>query len=86
MIQRLKQLLFWGVMIGAFYGLLAHHIIIIDFQTYRFLKKKELTLVYTFYFTKDKKIADILQVETLVEAGIKEVLLETGIIPPGSRY
>lgn len=80
MVDRLKQYLLIGLAIAAFYFLLSHHIIFSGPTEFDLLKKQELTLEYTFYSLKNKKMADILRNDKLRDAGIADVLLDRGHI------
>ncbi len=80
MLSRLKQYLFFAIVIGAFYFLLSHHFIFYSFKDFDLLKKKELTLEYTFYSIRQHKPSETLRIEPLRAAGIENILLDRGII------
>ncbi|MFP4036607.1 MAG: hypothetical protein ACLFUE_03710 [Desulfobacteraceae bacterium] len=79
MAQVLKRYAMWALLAGALYFLLSHHFIIVG-STVRLLDKSNLTLEYTFYSTKGKRISTILDVDPLRENGIGEILLDEGLI------
>jgi hypothetical protein len=50
------------------------------------LQKQEMTLEYTFFSIKDKKVANIIQIDPLRRAGIGNVLVELQLITDEERY
>ena len=78
MVNRLKQYFWIGLAIAAFYFLLSHHIIVTSYKDFDLLKKKELTLEYTFYNIGNKHLEEIMRVDMLRDAGIGDVLLKRG--------
>lgn len=80
MLIRLKQYFWIALVIGAFYFLLSHHFIFYTFKEFDLLKKKELTLAYTFYSLQQHPPADTLRIKPLREAGIENIMLERGMI------
>ncbi len=85
MLKRLKQYIFIGLVIFAVYFLLSHHIVFHGTDFF-LLDKEELTLEYTFFSVKDKKVTNILQIDPLRKAGIGNVLVELQIITDDERY
>ena len=77
--QVLKKYLMWAIAAGILYALLSYHFIIVG-RTVKPLKKSELTLNYTFYSTKGKRISTIMAVDELREDGIGEILLDAGMM------
>ena len=82
MISRLKQYFWIVVAIAAFYFLLTHHIIFSSFTDFDLLKKKELTMRYTFYSLKQADPYEVLSNDVLVDAGIEKIMLDRGLITP----
>ncbi len=79
MAQVLKRYAMWAILAGALYFLLSHHFIIVG-NTVKLLKKSDLTLEYTFYSTKGKRVSTILDIEPLRQDGIGEILMDAGLI------
>lgn len=77
--QVLKRYLKWAILAGILYALLSYHFIIIG-RTVKPLKKSELTLNYTFYSTKGKRISTIMDIDELREDGIGEILVDEGMM------
>lgn len=77
--QVLKKYLTWAILAGILYGLLSYHFIIVG-RTIKPLKKSELTLHYTFYSTKGKRVSTIMAIDELREDGIGELLLDAGMM------
>jgi hypothetical protein len=73
----------------AAYGLyfvVAHHFIIdVDNKDFYLLKKSELTLAYTFYNIKDRKIESILKIDDLRRDGIGDLLVELELITEAEK-
>jgi len=63
---------------GAYF-VLDHHFII-DGKDFYLLKKSEITLSYTFYNIKDKKIESIMEIDALRNDGIGDLLVELGML------
>jgi hypothetical protein len=72
---RLKQYLLIALIAFAGYFVLNHHIIFDGKQVY-LLRKTTMHLHYTFYSIKQKKPDTIMQVDTLRDAGIGDLLVE----------
>jgi hypothetical protein len=77
--QVLKKYLTWAILAGILYGLLSYHFIIVG-RTIKPLKKSELTLNYTFYSIKGKRVSTIMAIDELREDGIGELLLDAGMM------
>jgi hypothetical protein len=75
----LKRIVIFGLIVAAFYFLLAYHYIVID-RSVKMLKKSELTLKYTVFSTKGKTTQAVLSVPELWNDGIGDLLLEEGHI------
>lgn len=80
MLSRMKQYFWIAVAIAIFYFLLSHHIIVSSYKEYDFLKKKELTMKYTFYNLNAASVSEALRIQVLREAGIEEVILKRGTV------
>lgn len=78
--KRLKSYVLIALGIGAFYFLLSHHIIFSSFRDFDLLKKEELTMKYTFYSLRSTPIEEILENDTLIDAGIEDILLKRGLV------
>ena len=77
----LKKIVIVGIIVAAFYFLLAYHYIILDnWFPPKMLKKSELTLKYTFFSTKGKTVETVLSVPELWNDGIGDLLLQEGKI------
>ena len=75
--NRLKKLLIWVAAGAAFYFILSHHFILIG-NDVKLLKKSELTLHYTLFSAKGKKIDSIIAIPELRRDGIGQLLLDEG--------
>jgi|GEM_PF-772453 len=85
MLSRIKQYALLGAIVYAFYFLLSHHFIVTGFdidsiQDTRVLKKKELTLKYTFFSLKQASPEKVMQIPELREVGIGDVMIEKGMV------
>lgn len=73
----------------AAYGLyfvVAHHFIIdVDNKDIYLLQKSELTLSYTFYNIKDRKIESIMKIDDLRRDGIGDLLVELGMMTEAEK-
>jgi hypothetical protein len=85
MLKRLKQYFLIGLAIAAVYFFLSRHIVFLGTDFY-LLQKQEMTLEYTFFSIKDKKVANIIQIDPLRRAGIGNVLVELQLITDEERY
>jgi hypothetical protein len=75
--NRLKKLLIWVIAGVAFYFILDHHFILIG-NSVKLLKKSELTLHYTIFSAKGKKIHSIIAIPELRRDGIGQLLVDEG--------
>jgi len=85
MLSRIKQYALLGAIVYAFYFLLSHHFIVTgfdieSFKDTRVLKKKELTLKYTFFSLKQASPEKVMQIPELREVGIGDVMIEKGMV------
>ena len=80
MLSRLRGYLFAALVIGAFYFLLSHHFIFYSLKHFDLLKKKELTLKYTFYSIQQHTPYDTLRIKALRDAGIEDLMVDRGIV------
>ena len=88
MLSRIKQYALIGAVLYAFYFLLSHHFIVTSFDSWdslkqiEILKKKELTLKYTFYSLSQAAPENTMKIPELREAGIGEVMVKLGMVTP----
>ena len=75
----IKRYIGWVILGAALYFLLSYHFIVIG-RGVKLLKKSELTLEYTFFNTKGKRMETILAVEELRRDGIGDLLVQKGMI------
>jgi hypothetical protein len=75
--NRLKKLLIWVAAGFALYFVLGHHFILIG-NSVKVLKKSELTLNYTLFSAKGKKIESIIAIPELRRDGIGQLLVDEG--------
>ncbi len=80
MIARIKQYLLIGAVVGAFFFLLSHHFIFTSLTTFDVLKKKELTLKYTFYSLEQASAEDALRINDLRDDGLGDLMVAKGIL------
>ena len=80
MLSRMKQYFWIAAAMAIFYFLLSHHIIVSSYKEYDFLKKKELTMKYTFYNLSAANVGEALRIEALRDAGIEEVIIKRGTV------
>ena len=86
MLSRIKQYVLLGAVIYGFYFLLSHHFIITSFEglesfkDIEILKKKELTLKYTFYSLKQASPEKVMQIPELREVGIGDIMVQKGMV------
>ena len=76
---RIKQYLLIAIAAIALYFVASNHFIFYGGKIHM-LKKTSLHLNYTFFSLKEKKPANIMQIDTLREAGIGDLLVQLGII------
>ena len=75
----LKSIVFWGLVIGAGYYLMGHHIVFFGWQP-KTLAKAKFTFEDTFTSTTGLNNTQILSNETLRRAGVGALLVEMGRI------
>ncbi|MFC1823735.1 hypothetical protein ACFL9T_13575 [Thermodesulfobacteriota bacterium] len=75
----LKKIVIWGAVAGALYVVLSFHFIIVR-SSLKLLKKSNLSLNYTIFSVKGKKVEKILAIDVLREDGIGDVLVEAGLL------
>jgi hypothetical protein len=75
--NRLKKLLIWVAAGFALYFVLSHHFILIG-NSVKVLRKSELTLDYTLFSAKGKKIESIIAIPELRRDGIGQLLVDEG--------
>jgi hypothetical protein len=76
---RIKQYILIAILAAIAYFIMDHHIIFHG-KDVHLLKKTSLHLHYTFFSLKEKKPANIMEIDYLHEAGIGDLLVELGII------
>ena len=74
-----KRYIWWVILAAVFYFILNYHFIIIG-RGVKLLKKSKMTMEYTFYSTKGKRIETIIAVDELREDGIGDLLVDMGWI------
>jgi hypothetical protein len=79
MLKTLKKYMLWALLGGGFYFLMSHHIIFYG-RDFRLLEKSTLSLEYTFYSLKDKKMSNIMKIDALREDGIGDLLVDFGLL------
>jgi hypothetical protein len=84
MLKTLKKYMIWAVIGGAFYFLMSYHIIFNGKEVY-LLDKATLSLEYTFFSLKDKKMANIMKIDILRDDGIGDLLVEIGMLTDEER-
>ena len=77
--DRLKKMLFWALLVGAFYFVLSNHFIFVG-KDFKILKKSHLTLDYTIFSTQAKSAESILAIDDLRKDGIGKLLVEAGML------
>lgn len=80
MLNKIRNYALIALAIGVFYFLLSHHFIFTSFKDFDLLKKKELTLKYTFFSLKQVTPTTVLRIDELRDAGIEDILLERGLV------
>lgn len=82
--SRIKQYILIAVLgLGGYY-MMSNHFIFYG-RDVHLLKKTSLHLHYTFFSLKEKKPANIMEIDHLREAGIGDLLVELGIINEEQR-
>jgi hypothetical protein len=74
-----KKILIFAAIAAVLYMLLGYHYIIIN-RSVSLLKKSQLSLKYTIFSTKGKRVEAILEIPELWDDGIGELLVEEGKI------
>jgi hypothetical protein len=75
----LKKITFWAVVAAVCYFILSYHFIVVG-NGVKLLKKSNLTLNYTIFSTKHKKLDKILDIDDLREDGIGKILVEAKLL------
>ncbi len=76
--RRITKAIVWIGVGGALYLVSCHHFIYLDGAKVKLLKKKQPTFSHTFFSTSLKTNEMILSDDVLREAGIADLLIETG--------
>ncbi len=79
MLKTIRNYILIAILAYGVYFVIDHHFII-DGKDFYLLKKSELTLSYTFFNIKDKKIESILKIDELRNDGIGDLLVELDMI------
>jgi hypothetical protein len=79
MFKTIRNYILIAIAAYGVYFVLDHHFIM-DGKDFYLLKKSELTLSYTFYNIKDRKIESIMEIDDLRNDGIGDLLVEIGLI------
>ena len=79
MLKTIRNYILIAILAYGVYFVLDHHFII-DGKDFYLLKKSQLTLSYTFFNIKDKKVESILEIDDLRNDGIGDLLVELGLI------
>ncbi len=87
MIQTIKKYILYAILAAIGYFFLDNHIIYCGtgINSFRLLKKSELSLEYTFYSIKSKKIDSIMRIDSLREDGIGDLLVKLGKISEAKK-
>jgi hypothetical protein len=78
-LKTIRNYILIAILAYGVYFVLDHHFII-DGKDFYLLKKSQLTLSYTFFNIKDKKVESILETDDLRNDGIGDLLVELGLI------
>jgi len=78
-LKTIRNYILIAILAYGVYFVLDHHFII-DGKDFYLLKKSQLTLSYTFFNIKDKKVESILEIDDLRNDGIGDLLVELGLI------
>lgn len=76
--RRITKTAVWIGIGGILYVFLSHHFIYFGGKRFELIKKQKLTFHYTFYSASLKPNESILSIDALREAGIADLLVETG--------
>ncbi|MDP2861738.1 MAG: hypothetical protein Q8N95_02990 [Desulfobacterales bacterium] len=79
MLKTIRNYILIAILAYGLYFVVDHHFIM-DGKDFYLLKKSELTLSYTFYNIKDRKIESIMEIDDLRNDGIGDLLVEIGLI------
>lgn len=79
MLKTIRNYVLIAILAYGLYFVVDHHFIM-DGKDFYLLKKSELTLAYTFYNIKDRKIESILEIDDLRNDGIGDLLVELGLV------
>ena len=79
MLKTIRNYILIVILAYGVYFVMDHHFII-DGKDFYLLKKSELTLSYTFFSIKDKKIESIMKIDALRNDGIGDLLVELEMI------
>lgn len=79
MLKTIRNYIIIAVLAYGLYFVLDHHFIL-DGKDFYLLKKSELSLSYTFFNMKDRKVESILKIDELRNDGIGDLLVELGMI------
>ena len=78
-LKTIRNYILIAILAYGVYFVLDHHFIM-DGKDFYLLEKSELTLSYTFYNIKDRKIELIMKIDELRNDGIGDLLVELGLI------
>lgn len=84
MLKTIRNYILIAIVAYGLYFVIDHHFII-DGKDFYLLKKSELTLSYTFFNIKDKKIESIMKIDDLRNDGIGDLLVELGMITEAEK-
>jgi hypothetical protein len=79
MFKTIRNYILIAIAAYGLYFVIDHHFIM-DGKDFYLLKKSELTLSYTFYNIKDRKIESIMEIDDLRNDGIGDLFVEIGLI------
>ncbi len=82
--KKLKSIILVAIVVIAGWFLLTHHIIFMG-NSLEFLKKTRLTSDYTFVSISNKKPESIMIIDTLREAGIGDLYVQTNALTEEQR-
>ncbi len=81
MLKTIRNYILIALAAYGLYFIVDHHFIIdVDGKDVYLLKKSELTLSYTFFNIKDRKIESIMKIDDLRRDGIGDLLVELELI------
>lgn len=79
MLKTIRNYILIAILAYGVYFVLDHHFIV-DGKDFYLLEKSELTLSYTFFNIKDRKVESIMKIDELRNDGIGDLLVELGLI------